>query len=166
MWVLLNINTRLWYKDLLRKWHVGCLWDQQTVTTATVTTSCLKICTNINRLLLDFTKRHAVAVVAVTACWSCECWTFFFEQGVGPGTRRALGARDLSVDRQSCVIRGNISHNRNRDLRSHRGFSVAFPNGFSVSFCNVLFLFGEFWCVIFCPESRGRLQTKALPIIS
>ena len=48
-------------------------------------------------------------------------------------------------------FRGKRLHTRNRHLRNHRGFSVAFAKGFSVAFSNGC-LFCDFWCEIFCPD--------------
>ena len=39
--------------------------------------------------------------------------------------------------------RGKILHTRNRYLRNHRGFPVAFPNGFSVIFSNTISLVSD-----------------------
>ena len=59
-------------------------------------------------------------------------------------------ARDLS--HAPSADRGNISHTRNQHLGNHRGSSVAFSDGLSVAFSNIISLFsGSFQRIVTCP---------------
>ena len=56
------------------------------------------------------------------------------------------------------ALRGKILHTRNRHLRNHRGFSVAFSNGLSVAFSNAISLFsGIFRRIITFPVDVPRI---------
>ena len=108
------------YPDCWPRSHVYCLYDLL----------CSRKLLNDNSMLLlafclFFSYFVYVSISCAPAVW--DAWT----------TRRPASTRF----RTCSTPRGKILHARNQHLRNHRGFSVAFPNGFSLVFSNVISLF-------------------------
>ena len=89
-------------------------WDRQTVTTATVTTKCLKTCAIISWKYTRFSIQHVVTVVVVTVCWSYERYCEF------PAQRRNTKTGELAK-----ILRSSNSASKYKNKRARKDIAVS-----------------------------------------